>query len=110
MRLSMAVLTAMLTCACATTGVESQTSDVAGKVVFDTHCAECHAPGIGRPGTQQLGWTRGEQFAVLENRTDLFADYVKAIVRNGLLEMPPFFPSELPDSDLDRLARYLSNQ
>ena len=36
-----------------------------GKRVFDRHCAECHAAGVGYPGTQQLGWTRGNDRAVL---------------------------------------------
>jgi hypothetical protein len=58
-----------------------------GKRLFDRHCAECHAPGAGRPGTQQLGWSRGKDRAVLEQRRDLAADYISFVVRNGLLEI-----------------------
>jgi mono/diheme cytochrome c family protein len=79
-----------------------------GKRIFDRNCAECHAPGFGHPGTQQLGWTRGESRAVLEQRTDLTADYIAAVVRNGLVEMPAFRPSQITDRELGQLARYLS--
>jgi mono/diheme cytochrome c family protein len=79
----------------------------AGKRLFDRHCAECHAPGSGRPGTQQLGWSRGKDRAVLEQRRDLAADYISFVVRNGLLEMPPFRPTEMSDAELRELARYL---
>src|SRR5688572_6116488 len=79
----------------------------AGKRLFDRHCAECHAPGAGRPGTQQLGWSRGKDRAVLELRRDLAADYISFVVRNGLLEMPPFRPTEIDDAQLRELAGYL---
>jgi mono/diheme cytochrome c family protein len=78
-----------------------------GKQVFDRHCAACHAADVGTPGTQQLGWTRGKQFAVLEKRTDLQPEYVSFVVRNGLLEMPPFRPTEIDDVELRQLADYL---
>jgi (+)-pinoresinol hydroxylase len=80
----------------------------AGKQLFDRHCAECHAPGVGHPGTQQLGWTRGEDRAVLEQRSDLPAAYIIQIVRNGLLEMPAVRPTELTDAELRQLAEYLA--
>jgi mono/diheme cytochrome c family protein len=79
-----------------------------GKRVFERHCAECHAEGFGHPGTQRLGWNRGEKYAVLERRKDLSAEYIKLIVRRGLLEMPPFRPSEITDADLNGLVDYLS--
>ncbi len=79
-----------------------------GRRLFDNHCAECHAEGFGHPGTQRLGWSRGEQRAVLTKRTDLTVDYVKLIVRRGLAEMPPFRPSEISDAELARLSAYLA--
>jgi mono/diheme cytochrome c family protein len=80
-----------------------------GKQLFDRHCAECHAPGFGHPGTQQLGWTRGSARAVLEQRKDLVPAYVSAIVRNGLMEMPAFRPTEISDAELKLLADYVAN-
>lgn len=80
----------------------------AGKTTFDRYCAECHAPGFGHPGTQQLGWIQGERRAVLEQRKDLAAAYVMLVVRNGLMEMPPFRPTEIDDKALRQLADYLA--
>ncbi|MFM1885183.1 MAG: hypothetical protein RL026_340 [Pseudomonadota bacterium] len=79
-----------------------------GQAVFKRHCAECHAPGVGHPGTQQLGWLKGEASAVLEQRKDLLPEYVKHVVRHGLLEMPPIRPSEVSDQQLEQLADYLA--
>jgi mono/diheme cytochrome c family protein len=87
-----------------------QAQEPPGKLVFAQHCAECHADGIGHPGTQRLGWSRGEKFSVLEKRTDLNADYIKLIVRRGLLEMPAFRPSEISDADLVELDSYLAKK
>lgn len=78
-----------------------------GQRIFARHCAHCHAPGLGHPGTLQLGETRGEEFSVLEERGDLTADYVRDIVRRGLNAMPPFKGSVITDDDLAALATYL---
>ena len=79
-----------------------------GKRVFERRCAECHAPGTGHPGTQQLGWTRGDSRAILEQRSDLTAAYISVVVRNGLIEMPAFRPTEINDTELRQLADYLA--
>lgn len=78
-----------------------------GKRVFDKNCAACHAPGEDHPGTMQLGVKKGAEYAVLEQRDDLTAEYVKYIVRHGLNAMPPFKPSSVTKEDLDALADYL---
>ena len=78
-----------------------------GKKVFDRYCAECHAPGHGHPGTQQLEWTRGKALSVLEERKDLIPAYVATVVRNGLHEMAPFRPTEIDDAALSDLLNYL---
>ena len=78
-----------------------------GKQVFARRCAECHAAGHGMPGTQQLGWIRGEKLAVLEHRSDLSREYVAYVVRHGLLEMPALRPSEINDAELAQLLDYL---
>ncbi|MEY4761785.1 MAG: hypothetical protein RLZZ200_1641, partial [Pseudomonadota bacterium] len=79
-----------------------------GKRIFDRYCAECHAPGHGHPGTQQLEWTRGRQFSILEDRKDLIPAYVATVVRNGLYEMAPFRPTEIDDAGLNELVAYLA--
>jgi mono/diheme cytochrome c family protein len=83
-------------------------ADIPGKQIFQHLCAECHAPGFGHPGTQQLGWTRGESLSLLEKRTDLQPAYIRLVVRNGLLEMPPFRPTEINETQLQQLAAYLA--
>jgi len=90
--------------------IVAQAAETPGKQLFDRHCAECHAPGHGHPGTQRLGWNRGEASAVLEQRKDLSADYIKAIVRRGLYEMPPFRPSEISERELSQLSAYLAGK
>jgi len=92
-----------------------------GQEVFAQRCAACHAAApkdmIGppymppMPGTQALQMRfRGEKPAELEQRTDLTAAFVSAIVRGGLNSMPFFRPTELSDDDLTALGAYLARQ
>jgi len=53
---------------------------------------------------------KGAKPAELEQRTDLTADFVKAIVRNGLNSMPFFRPTELSDDDVSALGAYLTRK
>jgi (+)-pinoresinol hydroxylase len=89
-----------------------------GHGVFQQRCAACHgeipAEIFGppflppMPGTQALrARYSGALPAELERRTDLTPEFVKAIVRNGQLSMPPFRPTEVSDEDLEALATYL---
>jgi mono/diheme cytochrome c family protein len=90
-----------------------------GREVFRERCAACHAAipkdTIGPPylppmaGTQALqARYKGAKPAELEQRTDLTAEFVTAIVRNGLNSMPFFRPTELSAEDLAALGAYLS--
>jgi len=80
----------------------------AGKALFDSHCAACHAPGPGHAGTQRLAQARGAAKAALEQRTDLTPEYIRSVVRNGLIEMPPWRLTEIDDAQLDQLVQYLT--
>jgi len=80
----------------------------AGKKVFDHYCSECHAPGFGHSGTQELEVLRGKDQSVLERRRDLAPDYVRYVVRHGLWQMPPYRPTEIDDHQLDLLVAYLA--
>ncbi|MFT5133108.1 MAG: mono/diheme cytochrome c family protein [Gammaproteobacteria bacterium] len=82
---------------------------VNGQAIFESNCLPCHAEGPGHPGTMRLALRSGEDKSVLTKRNDLTVDYVKIIVRQGLLEMPPFRPTEITDSELDVLAAYLAD-
>lgn len=77
-----------------------------GEELFGQKCAFCH---IGKgTGAFMLGRRLGKDNADITRRTDLQADYVKAVVRNGLVNMPPFTRVELPDGQLDKIAAYLA--
>ncbi len=55
-----------------------------------------------------LGRRLGNDRALLAERTDLTAAYVKKITRVGLNSMPPHTRIEVPDSELDLIAAYIA--
>jgi (+)-pinoresinol hydroxylase len=79
----------------------------AGKALFNRWCAECHAPGHGHPGTQQLERLKGAKLAELESRNDLNASLIRYVVRHGQNAMPAYRPSEITDAGLEQIARYI---
>ena len=82
-----------------------------GQAVYDHWCAPCHAPGPGHPGTQSLEIKyHGSIPAVLKQRKDMTPEYVKTMVRQGILLMAPFRKTEITDSELDDLAAYLTQK
>lgn len=82
-----------------------------GYVLFQTSCAVCHGSGPGKPGTRALAAKyKGATPALLEERTDLNATYIKQVVRQGLYVMPFFRKTELSDNDLDAIAAYLTRK
>ncbi len=76
--------------------------------LWKRHCGPCHLEG--GTGTFMLGRRLGTERALLEQRTDLNAQYVRTVVRNGIQSMPRFSRAELPDADLDRIVRYLTGE
>lgn len=86
-------------------GLESKDD---GERLFGQECAFCH---VGKTtGTMMLGRRLGKEQAELVMRTDLEPDYVKAVVRNGLMNMPPFSRIEVTDAELDKIATYISRK
>jgi mono/diheme cytochrome c family protein len=79
-----------------------------GKALFDRNCGPCHAAGQDHPGTMRLAQTRGPARAVLEQRTDLDAAYIRLVVWQGLVEMPPWRVSEIDDAALNQIVEYLT--
>ena len=69
-------------------------------------CAGCHDPGPGHPGTMLLEQA-GRPVASLIGRDDLELEYLRAIVRQGLIEMPPFRPTELSDAEIDEIYAHI---
>ncbi|MDP6108457.1 MAG: cytochrome c [Rhodospirillales bacterium] len=76
--------------------------------IYGKWCGHCHDAGPGHPGTQRLEWSFGKDKAALMGRSDLDADYVQQVVRNGRLEMPSFRPTEISNAELDALAKLLA--
>jgi (+)-pinoresinol hydroxylase len=78
-------------------------------------CTACHGPDVGPAPGRQLPGTAGlrkrygtAKPAVLAERTDLDAAYVKLVVRKGLNFMPFFRKTEVSDADLEAIAAYLA--
>lgn len=77
-----------------------------GEATFLGKCRYCHVE-MG-PGTLTLAKRLGPENGLLAKRTDLTADYVKAVVRNGLNTMPPINRVEVSDRELDTIATWLA--
>jgi (+)-pinoresinol hydroxylase len=86
----------------------ASSAELTGKEVFDRHCVHCHGTGNEAVGTLQLARTRGQDKALLTERSDLPPVYIQMIVRQGLKAMPPFVPSDLNDTQLKALTAYLA--
>ena len=83
----------------------------AGYVLFQRACAVCHGSGPGKPGSRALAVKyKGSLPALLEERTDLKAPYIKQVVRQGLTVMPFFRKTELSDVDLEAITAYLTRK
>jgi mono/diheme cytochrome c family protein len=82
-----------------------------GYVQFQMACSVCHGTGPGKPGTRALAAKyKGATPALLEDRTDLNATYIKQVVRQGLYVMPFFRKTELSDTDLNAIVAYLTRK
>jgi mono/diheme cytochrome c family protein len=77
-----------------------------GKALYARRCGICHFADGG--GTWMLERRLGKGQALLESRADLQAPYIRLIARRGLNGMPRFTRVELPDSDLEVIAAYLT--
>ena len=88
--------------------VQAETASV-GETVYKQWCAGCHDPEIAmNSGTRRLAIRSGEERAVLLERDDLPESFIKTVVRNGVMMMPPFRQSEISDAELDALAAFLA--
>lgn len=78
-----------------------------GKQLYGRECAFCH---VGRnTGTIMLERRLDKGVpAQLHERTDLDRDYVKMVVRSGLMNMPPMSRAEVSDAELDAITAYLA--
>ena len=79
-----------------------------GKHLYDRTCIYCHGPGLW--ATNRIAKRLDKDHALLENRTDLSAEGIRAIVRSGVGSMPPLRKTELSDADVDAIAAYLTRK
>jgi (+)-pinoresinol hydroxylase len=79
-----------------------------GKFLYGRTCIYCHGPGLW--ATNRIAKRLDKDHALLENRTDLSADGIRAIVRSGVGSMPPLRKTELSDADVDAIAAYLTRK
>lgn len=77
-----------------------------GQQVFAHRCGMCHREG--GTGTFVLARRLGAPQSLLEQRTDLKPEYVRFVVRWGLMNMPRLSRVEVPDTDLTDLVAYLT--
>ncbi|MEZ5744791.1 MAG: cytochrome c [Sphingomonadaceae bacterium] len=81
-----------------------------GAALFSNHCGYCHLPGgmgTNLVTVQQVKAGNSPEMGLLTNREDLTAEYVKAVVRNGKVAMPPQTRVDITDAELDAVAAYL---
>jgi cytochrome c5 len=76
-----------------------------GKTLFQARCGMCHLQG--GTGTFMLGRRLGLANALLAERTNLDATYVKHVVRNGIVSMPRITRAEVSDAELQAIVGYL---
>jgi mono/diheme cytochrome c family protein len=81
-----------------------------GEQVYKRWCVHCHAAGRGNPGTQSLQTKyRNEKPAVLLERTDMTPEFIAFSVRQGVMSMPPFRKTEVTDTELAALSKWLAS-
>ena len=83
----------------------ADTTPADGRQLFERRCGVCHMQG--QTGTNILERRLGPQRALLAERTDLTPEYIRAVVRQGLVNMPRLTRVELPDSELEAIAAWL---
>lgn len=76
---------------------------------YHARCAACHEPIQGpSAGVWFLRATRGPEQALLSQRKDLNAEYIRLAVRQGLTVMPPLTRAEVTDEELDAVITFLT--
>jgi mono/diheme cytochrome c family protein len=113
--ISAAFLVAVLTVVTAAANAEDSLAIQRGMIKFQRTCAPCHGAGAGTDGRPALPGTTALQLkykgalpALLEARTDLTFDVLKAYLRHGSWSMPPFRKTELTDAEIQDIAAYLA--
>lgn len=100
-----AAITALLLAAASTVGTAAE-APAAGERAFIHRCGMCHREG--GTGTYILARRLGAELSLLEKRRDLKPEYIRYVVRWGIVNMPRISRVEVPDRDLDAIVTYLT--
>jgi mono/diheme cytochrome c family protein len=100
------ILIAVLTLA--TAARSSAQGSPSGAETYAYECGYCHLPG--GTGTAMLERRLGEDRSLLEERDDLAEDFIRVVVRNGIVSMPALTRVEVTDDELDRIVAYLTEK
>lgn len=82
-----------------------------GEKLYRAHCGACHlALGMGTNmlAAHRVALGESPEQGLLENRDDLEADYVRAVVRNGRVAMPRLTRVDVTDAELEAIAAWLA--
>ena len=82
------------------------------KVLFDFHCARCHAQA-GEPGGPGVGGSKGPNLTHVGSGTGMTAEWIAAYVRDPKSKRPdaklmPAFGETLTDEQIRSLAEWLA--
>jgi mono/diheme cytochrome c family protein len=77
-----------------------------GKALFEGTCVYCHSAAGHATGL--LRRRLGDKDALLAERTNLTAPYIRIAVRRGVMSMPTYRRAELSDADLASITEYLT--
>ena len=77
--------------------------------IFSLYCQGCHRADGEGPGTVMLAERKKISWAeaAIRGNSKLQPDYIRTVVRKGLLEMAPFRKTEINDRELDALIDWL---
>lgn len=78
-----------------------------GEESWYLYCEGCHRPDAEGPGAVMLQRRFGDERMAIKGNTTLAPEYIKQVVRNGLLEMAPLRPTDITNAELDLLIEFL---
>lgn len=77
-----------------------------GKKLFEATCNYCHNPKGW--ATERLRTRLDESRVLIAERSDLNRDYIRFVVRNGLVNMPAYTPTDLNEAQIQSISDYLT--
>lgn len=77
-----------------------------GQEAFTARCLKCH--GDSGTGTVMLARRLGKEKSLIESRTDLAPEFIRHVVRNGIVSMPAITRVEVTDDELKAITQYLT--